>query len=198
VMDSIFEPYFTTKGIGKGTGLGLSMVHGIVKGCGGEIFVESRPGQGAKFTIYLPEAVGGGQVLKKERDEKHPTGTEHILIVDDELVITKLMTNVFQQQGYRVTTRSSSADALALFKKKPDSFDLVITDMTMPNMTGDLMAAEMLRSRPDLPIILCTGYSKNISEKKAADIGIRSLVIKPFSIHDMVKLVRRTIDGAAS
>lgn len=192
-FDSIFEPYFTTKGIGQGTGLGLSVVHGIVKGCGGTVTVESREGKGTVFTIYLP-VTGEGETPEFFPEADLPTGTEKILLVDDELAITTMGSQLLMQLGYRVTTRTSSIEALALFRKKPDFFDLVITDMTMPNMTGDKLAAEMLKIRKDIPVVLCTGYSSRISDEQARNIGIKAFTMKPITKFDLAETVRHVLD----
>ena len=161
IIGSIFEPYFTTKGVGEGTGMGLALVHGIVESYGGKITVDSELGKGTVFSIYLP-------ITKKREDhrpyekEKLPSGTERILFVDDELPIAKMGSQILERLGYQVTVRTSSVEALELFRSKPDDFDLVITDMTMPNMTGDELAMELIAFRSDIPVILCTGYSKKI------------------------------------
>ena len=143
IMDAIFEPYFTTKGVGEGTGMGLSLVHGIVESYGGRIIVDSELGKGTVFSIYLP-------ITKKSEDyrpyekEKMPCGTERILFVDDELSIAKMGCQILERLGYKVTVRTSSVEALELFRSKPNGFDLVITDMTMPSMTGDKLAIELI------------------------------------------------------
>ncbi len=192
-MDSIFEPYFTTKSQGEGTGLGLSVVHGIVKRYDGEILVDSKAGQGSVFTIYLP--VTGST----SDDEPHlslslTAGHERVLFVDDELPICEIGEQVLTRLGYQVTARTSSVEALALFQAKPDEFDIVITDMTMPNLTGDKLAAALIQIRPDIPIVLCTGYSRIISEEKAAAIGIKAFAMKPLTIEDLSKTIRKVLD----
>jgi len=192
-IHTIFEPYFTTKPVGEGTGMGLAVVHGIVESYGGKILVNSTIGQGTCFTIYLP-------ITKKRKVHTHsakkdlPLGTENILFVDDEAPIAKMGSKVLEQIGYSVTTRTSSVEALELFRSKPQAFDLVITDMTMPNMTGDKMAAKMMKIRSDIPVVLCTGYSKKISKESAADIGIKALVYKPVVKADLAKTVRKVLD----
>jgi PAS domain S-box-containing protein len=191
-IEFIFDPYFTTKGIGEGTGLGLAVVHGIVKSYGGEILVESKPGRGSTFTIYLP-------VLKKsveaaaEAPEALPGGNERILVIDDEAVIVRLCHQMLTNYGYRVTLQSSSLEALALFKARPEDFDLVLTDMTMPDMNGDRLAEELKKIRPDIPVILFTGYS-NISEKKISEIGISAYIRKPFDKNELLKSIRSALD----
>ena len=162
----IFDPYFTTKGVGEGTGMGLALVHGIVKSYGGKITVGSKPGQKTLFTIYLP-------VTRKRQEhylyqsETLPTGKERILFVDDEAPIAKIGGQTLEKLGYTVSIRTNSLEALELFRTKPNDFDLIITDMTMPNMTGDSLAIELMKIRSDIPVILCTGYSKKISNGSA-------------------------------
>ena len=195
IIDSIFEPYFTTKGVGEGTGMGLAMVHGIVETYGGEITVDSELGQGTTFSIYLPVTQKRKPYGQYEKDTL-PSGTEHILLVDDELPIAKMGSQILERLGYRVTIRTSSFEALELFRSKPDEFDLVITDMTMPNMTGDELAMEMIARRFDIPVILCTGYSKKITAEKAAKIGIKAFAYKPVVKADLAKTVRKVLDEA--
>ncbi|MBT8340898.1 MAG: PAS domain S-box protein [Desulfatitalea sp.] len=195
IVDSIFEPYFTTKEPGEGTGLGLAMVHGIVESHGGKIVVESTLGEGTSFTIYLP--------ITHKRTSQHlykpehlPKGSERILFVDDEDPIAKLGSLELERLGYQVTTRTSSIRALELFKSRPNDFDLVITDMTMPKMTGDKLAIELLKVRSNIPVIVCSGYSKKISDKIARQIGIKAFLYKPVVYADLSKTVRRVLDGA--
>ena len=162
ILKNIFEPYFTTKAPGEGTGMGLAMVHGIVDSYGGKIMVDSIFGKGTTFTIYLPIEMKRGDHRLYETKE-YPSGTERILFVDDEAPIAKVGGQILERLGYSVTTRTSSIEALELFKAKPDDFDLVITDMTMPNLTGDKLAIELVKIRPDIPVVLCTGYSIKIN-----------------------------------
>jgi PAS domain S-box-containing protein len=193
IQDSIFEPYFTTKGPGKGTGMGLAMVDGIVASYGGKIMVSSKPGQGSEFNVYLP--ITERQVDRlPEQMQNLPTGSERILIVDDELAVAKLCSQLLDRLGYSVSFRTSSYEALELVRMRPTEFDLVISDMTMPNMTGDKLAIAMMEIRPDLPVIICTGYSNRISEAMAAKIGIRGFAYKPVVKADLAKLVRRVLD----
>ncbi len=195
IIGSIFDPYFTTKGPGEGTGMGLAMVKGIVESYGGKISVDSKPGQGALFTIYLP-VTRTRQEHGSYQAETLPTGTERILFVDDEAPIAKMGSQVLEQLGYAVTTRVSSVEALELFRTRPNDFDLVFTDMTMPNMTGDKLAVELMKIRPDIPVILCTGYSKKISDDSATAIGIKAFAYKPIVKADLAKTVRKVLDGA--
>lgn len=193
-IDSIFDPYFTTRGIGKGSGLGLAVVHGIVESNGGMITVSSELGKGSLFTIYLP-VIQEVQRFHPDEAEKIPTGTERILFIDDELPIAELGKKLLEQLGYSVTTRTGSAEALEFFKVNPQEFDLIITDMTMPNLTGDKLAVELMKVRPDIPVILCTGYNKWISNELASSIGIRAFVYKPIITADMARIVRDVLDG---
>ena len=193
IINSIFEPYFTTKEPGEGTGMGLATVHGIVESYGGKIVAKSDLGKGTAFTTYLPIT----QKRKSQHQYKpgqYPTGTERILLVDDEALIAKMSSQVLERLGYAVTTRTSSVEAYELFKSKPNDFDLVITDMTMPNMTGDKLATELMRIRSNIPIILCTGYSKKISEEIASKLGIRAFAYKPIVKADLAKTIRKVLD----
>ena len=194
IIDSIFEPFFTTKGVGEGTGMGLAMVHGIVEDHGGKIFVDSQPGKGSVFSVYLPITKKRGSSLRKKKGAI-PSGTERILFVDDELPIAKMGSRILERLGYQVTVRTSSIEAVELFRAKPGDFDLVISDVTMPNMTGDKLAVELMKIRPDIPVILCTGYSKKISDETAAHIGIKAFAFKPIVKADLAKTVRDVLDG---
>jgi PAS domain S-box-containing protein len=194
IVDSIFEPYFTTKKPGEGTGMGLATAHGIVESYCGKIVVKSDPGKGTAFTIYLP-VTQRREIRSQSEPGQLPTGTEHILLVDDEAMIAKMSSQVLERLGYAVTTRTSSVEALELFKTKPNDFDMVITDMTMPNMTGDKLATELMRIRSNIPIILCTGYSNKITEEIASQIGIRAFAYKPIVKAALAKTIRKVLDG---
>ncbi|HRU89542.1 MAG TPA: ATP-binding protein, partial [Syntrophales bacterium] len=193
VQDKIFDPFFTTKKAGEGTGLGLSVVYGIVRDCGGEIFVDSEPGHGTTFTILLPLVAADGR-----RDELTPAvlprGRGRILFVDDEAPIASLGQEMLTSLGYEVAVRFSSHDALAAFRAHPDRFDLVITDMTMPNMTGAGLARELLKIRPGLPVILTTGFSERINAEEAKQLGIRAFLMKPVSLADLAQAVKRVME----
>ncbi len=193
IKERIFEPYFTTKEHDKGTGLGLSVVHGIIKNHDGHITVDSEAGRGSKFQIYLPLLKTA--VIKKVKEDSEPVtgGNENILCVDDEEQIIRMQHQMLERLGYSVTSRISSYEALEAFKADPNKFDLVITDMTMPNITGDKLAIEIKKTRPDIPIILCTGFSESISEERASEIGINHLLMKPVGKDDFVKIIRREL-----
>ena len=196
VISRIFEPYFTTKGIGKGTGLGLSMVQGIVESHGGVVTVDSIPGKGTRFHVYLPEIidpVNDTETIKKE--ETVFQGTERILVVDDEPTIIKMLKKVLERSGYEVTGRTGSIEALELFKAKPDQFDLILTDMTMPYMTGYQLARQLIEIRSDIPIILCTGFHEKVSEEATKEIGIRAVVMKPILQNVLAQTIRKVLDG---
>jgi nitrogen-specific signal transduction histidine kinase/CheY-like chemotaxis protein len=193
VLDRIFDPFYTTKEKSEGTGMGLSVVHGIVKSYSGTVSVYSEPGKGSTFNVFLPTIDRG---LKSEiyAEDPIPTGDEYILFVDDEPAIVDIGKQTIESLGYDVTTRTSSIDALELFKEHPNKFDLVITDMTMPKLTGEDLAKELIGIRSDIPIILCTGFSVKIDEQKAATMGIRALVLKPMLIRDIAKTIRKVLD----
>lgn len=194
IIKKIFDPYFTTKGTGEGTGMGLAMVHGIVESYGGKVLVNSTLGEGTVFLIYLPIA-RHSKVHLHYKKEDLPTGKERILFVDDEVQIAKMASRVLDQLGYSVTTKTCSIEALELFRSKPNDFDLVISDVTMPKMTGDQLSKELIMIRPDIPIILCTGYSKNISVKKSSEIGVKAFAYKPIVKEDLAKTIRGVLDG---
>jgi len=193
VMERIFDPFFTTKEKGQGTGMGLSVVHGIVHSHGGTIFAYSKPGKGSTFRIYLPTIER--RLKPEERAEKPiPRGAERILFIDDEPDIAKVGSKILESLGYNVVTRTSSIEALELFKAQKENFDLVITDMTMPHMTGEKLAEELMQIRFNIPVILCTGFSSRMDEQKALDIGIRSFISKPILKRDIAEAVRRVLD----
>ena len=194
IRERIFEPYFTTKGVGQGTGLGLSIVHGIVTDYGGFITCESEPGQGATFRIFLP-AIDGEAAIEDRSSDPLPIGSGHILLVDDEEMLTEMGRTMLERLGYEVTVRTSSLEALATFQNEPDRFDAVITDQTMPGMTGVDLARRMLQIRPNLPIILCTGYSNLVNEEQAKSYGIKGFAMKPLTKKEVALLLREVLDG---
>ncbi len=195
VMEKIFDPYFTTKEKGRGTGLGLSVVFGIVKEMNGEIKVHSEVGAGSEFTVYLPlaaESCSGEPPKIGERPEK---GSERILLVDDEPAIVGLEAQILGRLGYKVDARLDSKDALAVFQENPMHYDLVITDMTMPGMTGDQFARAVLETRPGMPVIICTGFSEKMGQAEAEKMGIQGYLMKPVTGSDLAKTVRRVLDA---
>ncbi len=194
VKDKIFDPYFTTKGVGKGTGMGLSIVDGIIKSYGGFLTFTSEPGKGTSFHIFLP-VVSENMLPDKEAVKQIPVGKEKVLFIDDEDLLADMGKDMLERLGYHVTVRKSSLEALETFQNQPDQFDLVITDQTMPGMTGVDLARRMLQVRSDIPIILCTGYSSIISEEKAKIMGIREFAMKPLSKKDIAVLIRKVLDG---
>ncbi len=193
VRKRIFEPFFTTKPLGEGTGLGLSVVHGIVKSHKGGITVYSELARGSIFRVYLPK-VDTNASLPVEGMEPILGGTERILFVDDEEILMNSVRNLLQRLGYQVTALSDSQKALELFSAEPSRFDLVMTDQTMPFMTGEGLGKELLRIRPDVPIILCTGYADLMTSEKSMDMGFQGFIVKPFSIREVSKLIRHVLE----
>ncbi len=193
VMDRIFDPYFSTKEKDKGTGLGLAVVHGIVKSYGGNIRVYSKPGKETAFHVYLPVIQTRAETNETRVISPVEGGKEQILLVDDEEQIVRMSQQMLKKLGYHVTARTSSIETLEAFRAAPDKFDLVITDMTMPNMTGVQLAKKLFNIRPDIPILICTGFSEKISEHKAKAMGIRGYVMKPVVKSELAKKIREVI-----
>jgi len=194
-LKRIFEPYFTTRGMGRGTGLGLALVHGVVRDHGGLIKVESVPGKGTSFRIYFP--------VVQETEKQHSSynsapnqlsGTERILLVDDENSVVEVIQEGLSRLGYKVQATTDSEEALHSFCVDPFAYDLVITDQTMPNITGVELAQKMLQVRKDIPIILCTGYSSVVSKTNSAERGIREFVMKPLEMNVLATVVRKVLD----
>jgi len=193
-IQRIFDPYFTTKEQGKGTGLGLSVVHGIVKTYKGHIEVKSDPEKGTEFKVYLPRI---------DKDDRTPLpditkgndrhGNERILLVDDEEPVLKMFRKILETLGYQVYCTQNSLHALEIFTSRPDTFDLIITDMTMPGFTGDKLAVELKKVKPDIPVILCTGFSENVTEEKKSQFGINKVLLKPIIKHDLASAIREVL-----
>ncbi|MGD0231260.1 MAG: ATP-binding protein [Syntrophorhabdales bacterium] len=195
IVAKIFEPFFTTKGAGEGTGLGLSVVLGIVESHGGAITVESVPERGATFAVYLPRLEEEHPLSEDEDGGALPRGHERILFIDDEELLAEMGEELLTGLGYQVVSRTGGREALAMFRLNPLAFDLVITDQTMPYISGLTLSGEMLSLRPDLPIILCTGFSHSVDAKSATSAGIKALLMKPVTKKEMAHLVRRVLDG---
>jgi CheY-like chemotaxis protein len=192
----IFEPFFTTKQRGEGTGMGLAVVSGIIKSHKGAIGIESAVGNGTTFRVFLPIIQSAEVEPLFDHAPDLPSGHERILLVDDEEPIARLGKQMLEHLGYRVTTCLTAADAFNIFIQSPWRFDLVVTDMTMPKMTGAELAQKIRLTRRDIPIILCTGYSGKISRERAWEIGIRELVNKPMAIRELAQTVRKVLDHA--
>ena len=195
VKERVFEPFFTTKQKGEGTGLGLSVVHGIVKSHGGEITVDSEPGEGTTFHVYLP--VVDDEERNSDRTDRivMSKGTEHILIVDDEPMLVDIMDRFLSWLGYTVTSFTDSRLALEWFTQHPDKVDLVLTDMTMPYLTGTELAKKMLAEKPQLPVILCSGYREAMNASKAEAMGIQKFLAKPVDNGILAQSVRSILDN---
>ncbi len=195
VLEKVFDPYFTTKRVGEGTGLGLSVVHGIVKSCGGEIRIYSEPGQGTNIHIYFPKFETDDQDTSDSGEVILQAGTERILLVDDEPTILEIQQMSIEMLGYKVTAIDDSRKALEEISRNPDNYDLVITDMTMPHMTGFELAKQIFKRVPGMPIVLSTGYSELITKKKAEMAGIKAFIMKPVLREDLSKTIREALDG---
>jgi PAS domain S-box-containing protein len=194
IIHRVFDPFFTTKKVGEGTGLGLSVVHGIVKQSNGHITAESEPGKGAAFTVCFPK-IAEKRESEEPEDASVPTGHERILFVDDEEALVQMGQGILAGLGYEVTSRMSSKEALSLFQKDPSLFDLVITDQTMPEMTGVELAKRILAIRPDMSIILCTGFSHLVDADAANIAGIRAFAMKPLTKREIARIIRHVLDG---
>jgi CheY-like chemotaxis protein len=194
VRARIFEPFFTTKKLGEGTGMGLAVVHGIVKSHGGTITAASEPGRGSTFTLYLPKLTGA-RLAEAPRTEELPTGSGRVLFVDDEDLQVRAMSKLLEHLGYKVTAMSDPRAALDLFRREPAAFDIVIADQTMPRLSGLELAEEMLRIRPGLPVILCSGYSETVNEEGALAAGVTAFLPKPFSVKEIATAIRRSLPG---
>jgi CheY-like chemotaxis protein len=196
-LERIFEPFFTTKESGEGTGMGLAVVHGIVTSLNGTITVESEPGKGSTFHVILP-AVDTESAEAEESGEDMPRGHESVLFVDDEPGITKMAARMLTSLGYHAVVAENPNDALSLFQSSPRQFDVIITDQVMPGMTGAEMASHMLALRPELPVILCTGYSEGFTAEDAKAAGIKEFLMKPLIMRTLAESLRRVLNGAVA
>jgi signal transduction histidine kinase/CheY-like chemotaxis protein len=194
LLDKIFDPYFTTKPPDQGTGMGLAVVHGVVKSHGGHISVYSEPGKGTSFLIYLPMLEEKGETVSEELPEELRGGDERILVVDDEPQVAEMQARLLASLGYRVIHDSQPLHAMERFRDAPQDFDLIITDMTMPKMNGANLAQEVMRIRPDMPVILCTGFSELVNEDKARSLGIKAFAMKPLARKSIAALIRRVLE----
>ena len=194
IWGRVFDPYFTTKGVGKGSGMGLSIVHGIVTSYGGFITRENNISKGTIFSVYFP-AIDQEIVPESKLDDVAPPGNEHILLVDDEVMLAELGKTMLENLGYKVTMCTNSLEALAIFRNQPNRFDAVVTDQTMPGITGMELAGRMLQLRPHLPIILCTGYSNLVNEEQSRNLGIKGFAMKPVTIQNIAMLLRKVLDN---
>jgi CheY-like chemotaxis protein len=193
IIDKIFDPFFTTKEKGKGTGIGLSTTYSIVKDHGGVITVDSQSNKGTTFHVYLPQIKEEAAQVVPLEETIVPEGNERILFVDDEELLVNMSKNLLEKLGYHVTVKQKSFEALEVFRNQPETFDLVITDQTMPAMTGLELAKRMIEIRPDIPIIICTGYSSYVNEYVAKAHGIKEFVSKPISRVAIAKLIRKVL-----
>jgi PAS domain S-box-containing protein len=193
IIDQIFDPYFTTKEVGKGSGMGLAVVQGIVKNHNGTISVDCSLGKGTKFSILFPLAKEK-PIVEAQTTKDIPRGDETILFVDDEISIVKMVQRMFKRLGYKVETSTTPQDALELFSSNPDHFDLVITDMTMPQMTGVKLSEKLMALRKDIPIIVCSGYSNLVDEEKAKELGLAAYVMKPINMQETAQTIRNVLD----
>ena len=194
IIKRICDPFFTTKEIGQGTGMGLAVVNSIVKSCRGSLSVSSEPGKGSIFRILLP-AIPQTEIPRAIHAAKLATGHEHILFVDDEPFQTELAVQILGRLGYRITATTDCSQALAYLAENPGQFDLVITDMNMPKMSGKALASEIVKIQPDIPIILCSGYSDPVTKPKTGEFGIKEYLMKPIAMHDMADTIRRVLDN---
>jgi len=193
LRESIFDPYFTTKDEGKGTGLGLAVVRDIVERHGGDIRVESEPDQGTVFRITLPLLESVSPRAPSVRESDIPKGTGRILLVEDEGLLCTVGQEILQHLGYEVVTATSAEEALDLFRTSPQHVDLLFTDLTMPGMTGLELVEEIRRIRPNLPVILCSGYASLISDEELHRFGVRELITKPYSARHLARAVHRLL-----
>jgi PAS domain S-box-containing protein len=195
VLEHIFDPFFTTKNLGEGTGMGLSVVHGVVKSLKGVIDVKSVPGKGTSFNVFLPIIESG--ILDEKKEEKLISGgNEQILFIDDELSLVEIGKKQLETLGYKVVAKTNALEALEIFRTDSEKFDLVITDMTMPKITGDKLARELISIKKNICILLCTGFSSGMTKKKARKMGIKGFLLKPVSRFEMAQMVRKLLDEA--
>lgn len=194
IIERIFEPYFTTRETGKGSGMGLAVVHGIIENHGGAITVKSEPGKGSCFTFVIPVFKNAVSILQPTL-KITPSGAETVLFVDDEIDIVKITQCVLEEQGFKVIATTNPQEALDIFKSRPEQFDIVVTDMAMPYMTGDILFSNIKKIRPEIPVVLCTGHSSQIDEQKAIDMGLSAYILKPLSRGEFIETIRNILDN---
>jgi nitrogen-specific signal transduction histidine kinase/CheY-like chemotaxis protein len=194
-LTKIFEPYFTTKEVNEGTGLGLSVIHGIVKSHHGHISTYSEVGKGTTFKVYLPAEEEDEEIKYQATDKGISGGSEKIILVDDEESLVKIGSKLLGALGYEVSAFTNSPEALQAFREAPNDYDLIITDMTMPVLTGAKLAQEAKRIRPDIPIILCSGFTENLNEESARKMGISAYLTKPVRQEDLANTIRRVLES---
>jgi CheY-like chemotaxis protein len=195
IVDRVFEPFFTTKQPGEGTGLGLSVVHGIVKDHGGYVEIHSD-GQGAAFHVHLPLNEDAGLAVHEAGPVEPPPGAEKILVVDDDADMMRTITRILAQLGYRAVGKTSSNEALQLFKTSPRDFDLVLTDQVMPELAGDALAREIHAARPEVPIIVYSAGGEHWSPSKMENLGVARCIVKPISLTELARSIREVLDDA--
>lgn len=193
-LERIFDPYYTTKDIGKGSGMGLAVVHGLVKSHNGFLQVGSTVSQGSTFKVFFPKADAITEKINMKKQIQHYSGSEHLLIVDDEQSIINIMERSIKSMGYSIDATTSSKKALQLFRNDPSRYDLIITDQTMPELTGEALCNKILQTRPDIPIIMCTGYSTKIDKEAARELGVTRFLMKPVSKVELARAIRESID----
>jgi CheY-like chemotaxis protein len=195
MLERIFDPFFTTKPAGQGTGLGLSVVHGIMRGHNGAVTVYSQPGKGTTFHLYFPAATPHMRVDQTEQRELARHRTERVLYVDDEASLVLLARRALERLGYQVTGHHDPAQALQDFNARPDAFDVVVTDLSMPGMSGFELARGVLATRPDIPLLMTSGYVRPQDEEAAHNIGVRAVILKPNTADDLGKVLDRLFQG---
>jgi CheY-like chemotaxis protein len=193
LYERLFEPYFTTKPMSEGAGLGLAVAHGIVTAHNGIILLNSRIGSGSRFTVYIP-SISKSAALSETPERPVPTGKERILFVDDEAAIVEISGEMLEDLGYDTVTQTDAIQALNLFKSDPNRFDLVITDMSMPRLSGLEFAAEIIALRPEIPVVICTGFSSRLNEEEARQLGVRAFLLKPILRNQLAQTIRSVLD----
>jgi two-component system, cell cycle sensor histidine kinase and response regulator CckA len=195
-MERMFEPFFTTKEVGKGTGLGLAAVHGIVSGHGGVVAATTELGHGTTFDIFIPTIADAPTSSEAESVEDKPRGSEAILIVDDEPQVSSMLAKMLDRIGYKVDCFNSAPEAIEAFKRDPGKWSLVITDQTMPQMTGLELAKRILAQSPNLPVILCSGYTDSVSAEMVTAAGIKAFLTKPVDHASLARMIRELLGTA--